>query len=85
MVVEVPDVVLFGSFSHRRRRHAKWARARLTFLLPPPVLLRSLVLRRLYSTSTRMGRSSTPSVSRVYADVNAKLGPSWHEYGQLVC
>lgn len=22
-----------------------------------------------------------PSVSRVYADVNATLGPSWHEYG----
>lgn len=29
-----------------------------------------------------MGRSQTKSVARVYADVNAKLGPSWHEYGQ---
>ncbi len=28
-----------------------------------------------------MGRSATKSVARVYADVNAKLGPSWHEYG----
>jgi casein kinase II subunit alpha len=31
-----------------------------------------------------MGRSSTKSVARVYADVNARLGSSWHEYGQLV-
>jgi len=28
-----------------------------------------------------MGRTSTKSVARVYVDVNAKLGPSWHEYG----
>lgn len=28
-----------------------------------------------------MGRSAAKSVARVYADVNAKLGPSWHEYG----
>lgn len=32
-----------------------------------------------------MGRSSTKSVARVYADVNAKLGPSWHEYGTQRC
>lgn len=30
-----------------------------------------------------MGRSANKSVSRVYADVNGKLGPSWHEYGQV--
>jgi hypothetical protein len=30
-----------------------------------------------------MGRVATPSVARIYADVNAKLGPSWHEYGEL--
>ncbi|THH12933.1 hypothetical protein EW146_g7228 [Bondarzewia mesenterica] len=30
-----------------------------------------------------MGRVTTTSVSRVYADVNAKLGPSWHEYDNL--
>ncbi|KAG6910588.1 hypothetical protein DXG01_009539 [Tephrocybe rancida] len=30
-----------------------------------------------------MGRSSTKSVARVYADVNARLGPSWHEYDNL--
>lgn len=29
-----------------------------------------------------MGRVATPSVARIYADVNAKLGPSWHEYGE---
>lgn len=28
-----------------------------------------------------MGRSAAKSVARVYADVNTKLGPSWHEYG----
>lgn len=28
-----------------------------------------------------MPRSQTKSVARVYADVNARLGPSWHEYG----
>lgn len=28
-----------------------------------------------------MGRSSTKSIARVYPDVNARLGPSWHEYG----
>ncbi len=32
-----------------------------------------------------MGRTATKSVSRVYADVNAKLGPSWHEYGEIAC
>jgi len=31
-----------------------------------------------------MGRAATKSVARVYADVNAKLGPSWHEYGMMV-
>ena len=31
--------------------------------------------------SSVMGRTPTKSVARVYADVNAKLGPSWHEYG----
>ncbi|KAI0001576.1 Pkinase-domain-containing protein [Russula vinacea] len=30
-----------------------------------------------------MGRVATPSVARIYADVNAKLGPSWHEYDNL--
>lgn len=30
-----------------------------------------------------MGRSAAKSVARVYADVNAKLGPSWHEYGAI--
>ncbi|TRM60150.1 kinase-like domain-containing protein [Schizophyllum amplum] len=31
-----------------------------------------------------MGRSAPPkSVSRVYADVNQRLGPSWHEYDNL--
>jgi len=30
-----------------------------------------------------MGRTSTKSVARVYADVNGKLGPSWHEYGAV--
>ncbi|KAL0072201.1 Casein kinase II subunit alpha [Marasmius tenuissimus] len=30
-----------------------------------------------------MGRSSTKSVARVYADVNGRLGPSWHEYDNL--
>ena len=29
----------------------------------------------------RMGR--TKSVARVYADVNARLGPSWYEYGTI--
>lgn len=29
-----------------------------------------------------MGRVATPSVARIYPDVNAKLGPSWHEYGE---
>ncbi|KAG5352039.1 hypothetical protein C0989_004031 [Termitomyces sp. Mn162] len=29
-----------------------------------------------------MGRSTTKSVARVYADVNTRLGPSWHEYGR---
>jgi hypothetical protein len=28
-----------------------------------------------------MGR--TKSVARVYADVNARLGPSWYEYGAI--
>ena len=28
-----------------------------------------------------MPRNTTKSVSRIYADVNGKLGPSWHEYG----
>ena len=32
---------------------------------------------------TSMGRSSTKSVARIYPDVNARLGPSWHEYGSL--
>jgi hypothetical protein len=32
--------------------------------------------------SSTMGRTPTKSVARVYTDVNAKLGPSWHEYGQ---
>ena len=31
----------------------------------------------------QMGRSSTKSVARVYPDVNARLGPSWHEYGPV--
>ena len=31
--------------------------------------------------SVVMGRTQTKSVARVYADVNAKLGPSWYEYG----
>lgn len=30
-----------------------------------------------------MGRAAATSVARIYADVNAKLGPSWHEYGAL--
>ena len=31
-----------------------------------------------------MGRSAPPkSVASVYADVNQRLGPSWHEYGGL--
>ena len=29
-----------------------------------------------------MGRVAATSVARIYADVNAKLGPSWHEYGE---
>lgn len=29
-----------------------------------------------------MGRSK--SVARVYADVNSRLGPSWHEYGKYI-
>ena len=33
------------------------------------------------ANSSVMGRTPTKSVARVYADVNAKLGPSWHEYG----
>lgn len=36
----------------------------------------------LYGWST-MGRVAATSVARIYADVNAKLGPSWHEYGEL--
>ena len=31
-----------------------------------------------------MGRSTNKSVARVYCDVNARLGPSWHEYGIVV-
>lgn len=31
--------------------------------------------------SSVMGRTPTKSIAKVYADVNAKLGPSWHEYG----
>lgn len=31
-----------------------------------------------------MGRSTNKSVSRVYCDVNARLGPSWHEYGLVL-
>jgi hypothetical protein len=31
-----------------------------------------------------MGRSTNKSVSRVYCDVNARLGPSWHEYGLML-
>jgi len=27
--------------------------------------------------------SATPSVARVYPDVNARLGPSWHDYDNL--
>lgn len=34
--------------------------------------------------SLMMGRTATRSVSRVYPDVNAKLGPSWHEYGMFL-
>lgn len=30
-----------------------------------------------------MGRTTTKSVSRVYADVNSKLGQSWYEYGRV--
>jgi hypothetical protein len=30
-----------------------------------------------------MGRVAATSVARIYADVNAKLGPSWHEYGEF--
>ncbi|KAI0932553.1 hypothetical protein AcW2_001150 [Taiwanofungus camphoratus] len=30
-----------------------------------------------------MGRTTPKSVARVYADVNTKLGPSWHEYDNL--
>jgi len=30
-----------------------------------------------------MGRSSTKSVARVYADVNSRLGSSWYEYGTI--
>jgi casein kinase II subunit alpha len=30
-----------------------------------------------------MGRAAATSIARIYADVNAKLGPSWHEYGEL--
>ncbi|KAJ2928915.1 hypothetical protein H1R20_g8190, partial [Candolleomyces eurysporus] len=30
-----------------------------------------------------MGRSPAKSVARVYADVNGRLGPSWHEYDNL--
>ena len=40
----------------------------------------------IHSASTRpqpMGRAATKSVARVYADVNAKLGPTWHEYGMV--
>lgn len=32
---------------------------------------------------TSMGRSTTKSVARVYADVNGRLGASWYEYGAL--
>lgn len=35
-------------------------------------------------TPPHMGRATTKSVARVYADVNSKLGPSWYEYGQPV-
>jgi hypothetical protein len=30
-----------------------------------------------------MGRVAATSVARIYTDVNAKLGPSWHEYGEF--
>ncbi len=32
----------------------------------------------------RMGRNGAVSVARVYADVNAKLGPDWYEYGARI-
>ena len=32
-------------------------------------------------TPPHMGRATTKSVARVYADVNSKLGPLWYEYG----
>ena len=32
---------------------------------------------------SHMGRATTKSVARVYADVNSKLGSSWYEYGRV--
>ena len=34
-------------------------------------------------TPPHMGRATTKSVARVYADVNSKLGSSWYEYGRV--
>jgi hypothetical protein len=41
------------------------------------------IVRSSCDSSFNMGRTSTKSVARVYTDVNARLGPSWHEYGLL--
>ncbi len=54
--------------------------------LPKSVLL--MILATTAPTSTfllgwsTMGRVAATSVARIYTDVNAKLGPSWHEYGE---
>ena len=45
------------------------------------LLHRQRLVRRPASPLFPMGRSSTKSVARVYADVNGRLGPSWYEYG----
>ena len=36
-----------------------------------------------HSSTNIMGRTTAKSVARVYPDVNALLGPSWHEYGPI--
>lgn len=54
----------------------------LRFLEPPPTLSSQGSGISAELLATVMGRTTPKSVSRVYADVNAKLGPSWYEYGQ---
>ena len=55
-------------------------------LIGPPTFLVSSLSTTTASNAkfSPMGSSSTKSVARVYADVNTKLGPSWHEYGAIL-